>query len=140
MCLVTTPTLLADELLDLCFDADPVRATLQGVRDRDDRLPDVRAEAEAALRDRCEDIRVRAMGMDTSRAGLQDRLTVAVVVHQAQALVDRFDSFAPEYSVVGNLLAPLAGLLFHLGEVPVADAGQARDFLTRLRRFPQFTE
>ncbi|TDD54289.1 DUF885 domain-containing protein [Saccharopolyspora elongata] len=136
---MSTPTELADELLSVMFDADPVSATLYGIRDRDDRLPSISAEAELALRTRAEDIRVRAMAVDTSHADLEQRLTIAVVVQQAQALVDEFDARPAEYTVIGNLFAPVAGLLFHLGQVPVADAGQGEDFLQRLRRIPEFT-
>ncbi|GAA0538702.1 hypothetical protein GCM10011581_05780 [Saccharopolyspora subtropica] len=136
---MSTPTHLADELLAVLFDADPVSATLYGFRDRDDRLPDISAEAELALRERAEDIRVRAMAVDTTHAALDDRLTIAVVVQQAQAVVDQFDAYAPEYTVVGNLFAPVAGLLFRLGQVPVADPRQGADFLRRLRTIPEFT-
>jgi uncharacterized protein (DUF885 family) len=136
---VSTPTELAEDLLAALFDADPVGATLYGMRDRDDRLPVITAEAEQALRERADDIRVRAMAVDTARADLEQRLTIAVVVHQAQSMVDQFDAHAPEYTVIGNLFAPVAGLLFHLGQVSIADTRQAEDFLRRLRKIPEFT-
>ncbi|MGP4019115.1 DUF885 domain-containing protein [Saccharopolyspora sp. 5N708] len=136
---MSTSAQLADELLAVLFDADPVSATLYGDRDRDDRLPDITANAEYALRERAEDIRIRAMAVDTAHADLEQRLTIAVVVHRAQAMVDRFDARLPEYTVIGNLFAPVAGLLFHLGQVPIADPLQAEDFLQRLRRIPEFT-
>ncbi|MCI2420222.1 DUF885 domain-containing protein [Saccharopolyspora sp. K220] len=136
---MSTPAQLADELLAVLFDADPVSASLYGDRDRDHRLPDITADAEYALRERAEDIRIRAMAVDTAHADLEQRLTIAVVVHQAQALVDRCDARLPEYTVIGNLFAPVAGLLFHLGQVPISDPLQAEDFLRRLRRIPEFT-
>ncbi|MDA3626966.1 DUF885 domain-containing protein [Saccharopolyspora sp. WRP15-2] len=135
---MSTPTELADELLDVIFESNPVSASLYGVRTWDDRLPDISAAGELALRERAEDIRVRAMAVDTSHADLEQRLTIAAVVHHAQAVVARFDARSPEYTVVGSLFAPVAGLLFHLGQVSVADAGQGADFVQRLRKLPEF--
>lgn len=136
---MSTPAQLAEELLAVLFDADPVGATLYGIRGRDDRLSDISAGNELTLRERAENIRVRAMAVDTAHADLEQRLTIAVVVHQAQALVDQFDARSPEYTVIGNLFAPVAGVLFRLGQVPVGDAPQAEDFLLRLRQIPEFT-
>ncbi|WP_433871536.1 DUF885 domain-containing protein [Saccharopolyspora sp. CA-218241] len=136
---MTTTTELADELVGLLLDADPVQATLYGIRGRDDRLPVIGAAAEWELRRRCDDIRMRAMGIDTAHAGLEERLTVAVVVQHAQAMVDHFDARAAEYTIIGNLFAPVAGLLFHLGQIRIADAEQGRDYLRRLRAIPEFT-
>ncbi|MER7010849.1 DUF885 domain-containing protein [Saccharopolyspora sp. NPDC000359] len=135
---MSTPAELADELLAVMFRADPVSASLYGVHDRDDELPDISAAGELAFRERAEDIRVRAMAVDTSHADLEQRLTVAAVVHHAQALVAQFDARAPEYTVVGSLFAPVAGLLFHLAQVSVDDARQGADFVSRLRRVPEF--
>ncbi|KAA5837210.1 DUF885 domain-containing protein [Saccharopolyspora hirsuta] len=135
---MSTPTELSDELLAVLFESNPVSASLYGAHDRDDELPDISAAAELAFRERAEDIRVRAMAVDTSHADLEQRLTIAAVVHHAQAVVARFDARSPEYTVVGSLFAPVAGLLFHLGQVSVADARQGADFVTRLRRIPEF--
>ncbi|GAA4613002.1 DUF885 domain-containing protein [Saccharopolyspora hordei] len=136
---VNTPTELADELLGVMFDADPVAASLYGFHEHDDRLPDPSLAAELALREHAEDVRVRAMAVDTTHADLEQRLTIAVVVQHAQATVAQLDARAPEYTVIGNVFAPVAGLLFHLGQVPVADAEQGAAFLQRLRQLPAFT-
>ncbi|MGW1682329.1 DUF885 domain-containing protein [Saccharopolyspora sp. NPDC002376] len=135
---MSTPTELADELLDVMFESNPVSASLYGVHDRDDELPDISAAGELAFRERAEDIRVRAMAVDTSHADLEQRLTIAAVVHHAQAVVAEFDARSPEYTVVGSLFAPVAGLLFHLGQVSAADAEQGADFVQRLRKLPGF--
>lgn len=47
---MTTASQLADELLEIIFDRDPVRATLAGNRDRDESLPVLDPAAESALR------------------------------------------------------------------------------------------
>ncbi|RKT83208.1 Uncharacterized conserved protein, DUF885 familyt [Saccharopolyspora antimicrobica] len=136
---MSTPTELADELLTVMFESDPVSATLYGFHDRDDELPDISAAGEQAFRERADDIRVRAMAVDTAHADLEQRLTIAVVIQHAQALIAQFDARSPEYTVVGSLFAPVAGLLFHLGQVSPADARQGADFVERLRRIPDFT-
>lgn len=137
---MTTPAGLADELLEVVFDADPVAATLRGDHRRDDRLPDPSAGGEWALRERAERIRVRALAVDTEHASLSDRLTIAVVVQQSRSLVDRCDALAPEYTVIGNLLAPVAGLLFDLGQVVPRDDQQIEGWLARLHEFPRFVD
>nr|WP_228047278.1 DUF885 domain-containing protein [Saccharopolyspora sp. HNM0983] len=131
---------MADELLAVVLDADPVAGTLRGDHRRDHRLPDPSAGTEWALRERAERLRVRALAVDTEHAGLQDRLTVAVVVQQARALVDRFDALAPEYTVIGNVFAPVPGLLFDLGRIAPQDDEQVAGWLARLRGFGWFTE
>lgn len=137
---VTTPAELADELLEVVFDADPVSATLRGDHRRDDRLPDPSAGSEWALRKRAERLRIRALAVDTEHASLSDRLTVAVLVQQARSLVDRFDALTPEYTVIGNLLAPVAGLLFDLGQIVPRDDEQVEGWFARLRGFPWFVD
>ncbi|TDD91275.1 DUF885 domain-containing protein [Saccharopolyspora karakumensis] len=136
---VTTPDQLAEELLDLELDSDPIGASLYGLPGRDHLLPDISAAAELTQRDHAEDIRVRAMAVDTTHSSLEERLTVAVVVQHAQSTVDRLDARSPEYTVIGNLFAPVAGLLFHLGQVPVSGRQQSEDYLRRIARVPDFT-
>jgi uncharacterized protein (DUF885 family) len=136
---VTTPDQLAQELLDLQLDADPVGATLLGIEGRDHLLPEISAAADRHRRGIADGIRVRAMAVDTYHADLEQRLTIAVVVQQAQATVDEIDSRAPEYTVTGNLFAPVAGLLFRLGQTPVDGQEQAEAFLRRLNAIPEFT-
>ncbi|RRO15654.1 DUF885 domain-containing protein [Saccharopolyspora rhizosphaerae] len=136
---MTTPEQLAEELLALDLDADPIGASLYGLPGRDHLLPDISAAAEFAHREHAEDIRVRAMALDTTHAGLEDRLTLAIVVQHAQSTVNRLDARSPEHTVIGNLFAPVAGLLFHLGQVPVSGQQQSEDYLRRIARIPDFT-
>ncbi|GAA2811012.1 DUF885 domain-containing protein [Saccharopolyspora taberi] len=137
---MATPEQLADELLDLIFEGDPVRASIYGDRTRDDLLPDLSAAAEQSRRAQLEDVRRRAMAVDTEHAELEQRLTIAVVVHQAEAAIDRIDSRSVEYGINGSLFAPVSGLLGALARVSVTDADQARAFLRRLAAIPRFTE
>ncbi|WP_460957536.1 DUF885 domain-containing protein [Parasphingorhabdus pacifica] len=135
---MTTPSELADLLLAVVFDADPVGASLYGYRDRDERLPVIADAAEQAIRARLDGIRVQAMRVDTTRSPLEDRLTLAVVLQQAESMIDRIDARGAEYGIASTFLAPVPGLLMHLGQVPIADAEQASAFVVRLAGIPGF--
>jgi uncharacterized protein (DUF885 family) len=135
---VTSATQLADELLAIVLDADPVSASVFGIRDRDDRLPDISAEAEQALRERLVATLDKAQRADPT--GLEQRLTVAVVAQQAEAMIDQIESRLVEYAITSTFMGPVAGLLFELSQVPIGSAAQARNFLMRLAAIPRFTE
>jgi uncharacterized protein (DUF885 family) len=122
---------LADAMLDLVFDEDPIFATLVGIRGWDDRLRDLSAEADLALRVRAEDIRGSALA-----AG--DNLTTAVVLHQADWLVRRIDARLVEHTFSDLLAAPVMGLLSALPHVQPTDERGRRDYLTRLAAIPEF--
>ena len=124
---------LADDMVELVLDADPLFATLLGIAGRDDRLRDVSEAGEAALRARAVEILDRATGGE-------DDLTLAVVVHQARAVIDRIDAKLVEHTYSASFLAPVTGLLATLPLVrPTAESAQ-RDFLTRLAAIPAFLD
>ncbi|HWO62573.1 MAG TPA: DUF885 family protein, partial [Umezawaea sp.] len=122
---------LADDMVELVLDADPLFATLLGVGGRDDRLRDVSEAGEAAMRARAVEIRDRA------RAADQDDLTVAVVLHQADGLVDRIDAKLVEHTYSESFTAPVTGLLGSLPLVRPTTGAAQRDYLTRLAAIPE---
>lgn len=124
---------LADDVVDLVLDADPLFATLLGIAGRDDRLPDVSEEGEAALRARAVEIGDRARA-----AADPDDLTLAVVLHQADGLVDRIDARLVEHTCSESLLAPVTGLLATLPLIVPSAGRPQRDYLTRLAAIPEF--
>lgn len=134
---VNQPNQLADELLTVMFDSDPVASSLYGFRERDDLLPDNSVHAEQVYRARAEEIRDRAESL-RSVSDLEERLTVAVVREQAQAFIDQLDAALVEYVITDNLFAPAASLLLQLAQVPITDAGQARNYLARLAAIPDY--
>jgi uncharacterized protein (DUF885 family) len=140
MDVVTRSAELADELLAIALDADPVGASLYGIRNRDDRLPDVTTDAERALRERLEATRQQAAELGSTALDLEQRLTVAVVAQQAEAMIDQIDARSAEYTITSAYFAPVAGLLFELSQVPIGDADQASDYLKRLAAIPRYTE
>lgn len=55
---------VAEDLLQAMLDANPVGATLLGIRDRDDQLTDYTEGAEEAMRGRLAGIATRAAAID----------------------------------------------------------------------------
>ncbi|MGM1063448.1 DUF885 domain-containing protein [Saccharothrix sp. Mg75] len=127
---MTTARELADELLTLVLDADPVMATLLGIPGWDHRLPDHSAAGGEALRARAEDVARRA------GEGADDPVTRAVVVQQAHALAHLLGANLVEHTYAEGLNAPVAVLLGALPLVRPADDGARRAYLTRLAGLP----
>jgi uncharacterized protein (DUF885 family) len=124
---------LADDMVELVLDADPLFATLMGVPGRDDRLRDVSEAGEAAMRARAVEIGDRARA-----AADPDDLTLAVVRHQADGLVDRIDAKLVEHTYSESFLAPVTGLLGTLPLVRPPAGKPQRDYLARLAAIPDF--
>ena len=131
---MTTARELADEMLTLVLDADPVMATLLGIPGWDDRLPDPSADGERALRARAEDVARRARAQD------DDPVTRAVVVQQAWSLVHRLDSHLVEHTHAEGLNAPLVVLLGSLPLVCPSDDAARQAYLTRLASLPTYLD
>ncbi|MFJ6674372.1 DUF885 domain-containing protein [Actinosynnema sp. NPDC091369] len=131
---MTTARELADEMLTLVLDADPVTATLLGIPGWDNRLPDPSAEGERVLRSRAEDIARRARGGD------DDPVTRAVVAQQAWGLVHRLDAHLVEHTHAEGLTAPLAVLLAALPLVRPSGDEARKAYLTRLSSLPAYLD
>ncbi|PRY36168.1 uncharacterized protein (DUF885 family) [Umezawaea tangerina] len=122
---------LADTMMDLLLDAEPLSSTLLGLPGRDHLLRDLGVEAESALRARAEDVLGRAVGGDP---------TTAVVADQATALLEWLDALPAELTCADVWRASAAGLLTMLPLVrPVDERGQL-DYLARLSVVPRFLE
>ncbi|MFD0204310.1 MULTISPECIES: DUF885 domain-containing protein [Saccharothrix] len=131
---MTTARELADEMLTLVLDADPVMATLLGIPGWDNRLPDPSAEAASSLCARAEDIARRVRGGD------DDPVTRAVVAQQAWSLVYRLNSHLVEHTHAEGLNAPLAVLLVALPLVRPSDDAARQAYLTRLSSLPAYLD
>ncbi len=131
---MTTARELADDLLAVAMDADPVMATLLGIPGWDDKLPDPSAEADRSVCLRAEEIAARA------RAGDDDPVTRAVVVQQAGALARKVESNLIEHTHAEGLNAPVSLLLAALPLTRPADGRGGRDYLTRLAGLPGYLE
>ena len=127
---------LADELVDALFDADPVRASLLGVRDREDRLADHTEAGEHALRARIAAVAARAGAVDPGGLDEGDRTTRAVLLQQAGAELDRIAARGVEYTVTDSFFDPVVGTLSRLSMTGVTEAEHADGYLARLSGLP----
>jgi uncharacterized protein (DUF885 family) len=131
---LTSTDQLADELTDAVFDANPVEATMLGIRDRDDRVPDFSEAGEEASRDRVAGILARADGVVA--AGDEDRVTLAVARSVAEEVLDRLAVRAVEYAVTDTFTAPAIGLLMLMPMTGIAQPAHADGYLARLAGLP----
>jgi uncharacterized protein (DUF885 family) len=127
---------LADELLQAALDMFPVGASLVGLRDRDDRLPDYTEAGQEAERARVAAIADRATALDPSSLGDQDRVTRSVVLQQAASMVDTLAARGVEYTVTDSMFCPVIELLSTLPMIGITEPAHADGYLVRLRRMP----
>ncbi|MCP2329757.1 DUF885 domain-containing protein [Actinoalloteichus caeruleus] len=137
---MTTPAQLADDLIAAMFDARPIDATLVGLRDRDDRLPDYGVAGDEDQRGRLQAILDRARELDAESLDHGDRLNRDVVIHQASGLLEHLDARAVEYTVADSFFSSTAELLIMLPRVGIADRAHADGYLARLAGLPTVLE
>ncbi|HEY0452260.1 DUF885 domain-containing protein [Actinophytocola sp.] len=131
---------LADELLELVCDADPVWATVLGLPGHDDKLSDRSEQAQQAVRAKALDIAARASALDVSGLPADDAVTRSAVVHHAGQLVTEVDARGVEYTISDTFVGPAAELIAMLPVIVLSDAGQAESYLNRLRAVPAFLD
>jgi uncharacterized protein (DUF885 family) len=133
---VPTSNQLASELTDAIFDANPVAASLLGIRDREDRMPDFREAGDEAYRGQLEQIAARAAAVDPGRLVGEDRVTLAMVRALAEAELDQLAVRAVEYTVTDSLFSPAISLLAALPVVGIVEPAHADGYLARLAGLP----
>jgi uncharacterized protein (DUF885 family) len=129
---------LADEQLDVHCQAEPIEATITGVRGYEHLLPDLSEEGQAALRDRAAGIAARAAAIDPSTLDSEDRVTRAVTEALALARVDFVEAREIEYAITGLFVSPPAQLLTMLPLVTFPDSERGQAFIERLTAIPHF--
>ncbi|MDS0132098.1 MULTISPECIES: DUF885 domain-containing protein [unclassified Amycolatopsis] len=124
---------LADELLHVLATWSPLEATYAGIPGYDHELPDPSEPGHARLRAEAAGI------LDRARAATDpDRVTLGVVVQQAEALITRIDTRLVECTLADPLYAAGMSHLAFLPQLEPAGAQAEEDFLTRLAAFPAF--
>ncbi|KOX21404.1 hypothetical protein ADK67_27380 [Saccharothrix sp. NRRL B-16348] len=125
---------LAGELLDLMFSQGPLGATAWGVPGYDHLLADHRVETEESARARALDIAARARALPAD----DDPVTRAVVVQQAEAVVDQLDALGVEYTITDSFFAPTGELLSVMPTTVLSGPESERAYLERLAAVPDF--
>jgi uncharacterized protein (DUF885 family) len=131
---------LADELVDLLKDQEPLMATMYGIDGDHHRLSDLSAAADRAYRDRFAGLVERATAVEPAGLAAADRVTRAVVIQQARARIDSIDSGLVEYTITDMFVAPAAVLLTGLPMLGLPTPDLADAFVRRLAVIPAYLE
>ena len=131
---------IADDYYRLRTAADPFGATLFGIRDADDAVPDVTEEGEATRRAAFAEIALAAEQVPVEGLSTTDRVTRSMLVWLARAEVDHLDARWVEFAVSPVFVGPQAQILAALPKTELATPEQAEAYLTRLARLPGFLD
>jgi uncharacterized protein (DUF885 family) len=121
---------IADEVLALIIEEDPLGEMIQGYPGIDSRLSDLDEAAEADLKDRALKLAQAAREADTT-----DWVTREVAVNQAEAIAARVDSRLIEHTVADLMISPITRLL---ALVPLGRPRNEQDYFTRLATIPEY--
>ncbi|MFD6888480.1 DUF885 domain-containing protein [Streptomyces sp. NPDC059957] len=131
-----TVTDLADLVLAVLAEEDPLEDSLEGCAETLGRLADPSEDAQLALRDRALALAHRAVRL-TPPAG-QERITRALVIQQAEAVAARLDARLVEHTLADYQTSPLGRLLGSLPEGRPAGPDQEQGHLDRLAAVPGY--
>ena len=126
-------TALADELVDVLAEEDPVNDLLQGHPGFGHRLGDLDEGTGQRLRHRA-----RRIAEAAARLPSGDEVTRGVVVQQAEAVVTRIDARLVEHTMLDLTVSPVVRLLGTLPAVQLTGPEHEQDFLARLAGIPRF--
>jgi uncharacterized protein (DUF885 family) len=122
---------LADRLLDLVAEEDPLEASLVGIPGHDHELRDLRAD---------DSFRERAVEIAAHAELLEPSVTRSVVIQQTAAMVDRLNARLAEHTVADFLSAPAVRLTTYLPRlVPTSEATE-QAYLDRLAAIPDYLD
>ncbi|MQA61999.1 MAG: DUF885 family protein [Actinophytocola sp.] len=129
---------LADELLEIQFDANPVWPALLGLDPARPGLGDISEADEARTTAATDDILARAQAIESETLGVEDRLTRDVVIALAQGYLDEVATRTAEYTVTDLFIAPAAGILTSLPMLRLTGPADTAAYLERLRAIPSY--
>jgi uncharacterized protein (DUF885 family) len=130
-------TALADELVTALCDAHPLAAAALGLHDWDDKLPDHTEAGASAAAARVGDIAVRARALDPAVLDAEQRVTRAVLLQQADAMLADVTARAVEYTVSDSDFGPVTELFNLLSVVTITEQRHAGGYLARLAGLPE---
>ncbi|MFG1921553.1 DUF885 domain-containing protein [Cryptosporangium sp. NPDC048952] len=131
-----TASSLADELLELVCQSDPLGASLLGLPGYDDGLSDMTAAAEDRYGALFGDLAERAAALEVTTE--TDRQTRDFVAHVARTTHEVADLRTIEWTITDFFVAPAATLIDLLPRVPLVTPEKAAGFLARLGQFPTY--
>ena len=125
---------LSEELLKVKSDASPLWASIFGVPGYDDVLDDLSADGDVAKAAALRDLQHRAEKVDAEGLSAADRVTRAVLLHEARTLAEGFEDGHAELIVSGHA-SPVNGLFQSLPKMPAAHVDA---LAARLRQVPTY--
>lgn len=131
---------IASDLVDLMFEQDPLHPSLLGLPGAHDALADLGESVELAFRDRYLAIADRAEAVDPGTLSPTDRVTRAVVIHQARSCAEAIDVRSVEYVIIDFWVSPAPALLAFLPMLRLSDEALASALLGRLAAIPAYLE
>jgi uncharacterized protein (DUF885 family) len=131
---------LADELLALLGEINPLQATLQGLRGRDAELSDLTAATQRRQAARLREIATAAGRVDPAGLSAADRLTRGSIATLAVDAADELDVAGVEWRVSAQWAAPASALLLNLPLCALPDEAAAAAYLRRLAAIPGYLE
>jgi uncharacterized protein (DUF885 family) len=131
---------LADRLLRLYLEHDPLEATLMGIRDHDAQMADLTRERELHLGDQAAEIRTLARAVDPAGLDKQESITREVIIAQVEYMDSLRMAEAVAYTVAAFPVAPSSVALAYVRMVVLTSPKEASDYLARLKALPRYLE
>ncbi|WIX74960.1 DUF885 domain-containing protein [Amycolatopsis carbonis] len=123
---------LAEDLLELEFEREPIERTLYGLPGDDGVLPDPSLAATASFRARFADFADRAEAIDRAGLSATDAVTRDVIIARARGVVDSLDSRLSGFAVSDGFSSPALQLITNLSALVPEDEKKAQGYLRRL--------
>ncbi|MEU6644535.1 DUF885 domain-containing protein [Saccharomonospora sp. NPDC046836] len=130
---------LGAEYFELFVSAYPFTATTFGIPGHDAQVPDVSAEAQAELARRMASIRDRVAALSPEQLDDTDRTSRALLVHDAQAVVNTVQAREDAWQL-GSLTGAVYAVLGTVPKVALTDARRAADYAERCAALPSYVD
>ncbi|MDT8914890.1 DUF885 domain-containing protein [Amycolatopsis sp. PS_44_ISF1] len=131
---------LAEELLELEFERDPLERSVYGLPGAHDKLGDPSLAATQRYRTAYEGIAARAEAVDRSGLDRTEVVTRDVVITRARGVVDSLDSRLSGFAVSDGFSSPALYLLMIMSELRPDDEQKARGHLARLGAIGEYLD
>ena len=125
---------LSQELLEVKSGASPLWASIFGVPGYDDVVDDLSADGDAAKAAALRDLQSRAEKVDPDSLADGDRVTLAVLLHEARTLAEGFEDGHAELIVSGHA-SPVSALFQTLPKMPGEKVDGLRSRLSQVPRY-----
>jgi len=130
---------LADRYWKKAMESSPTIATVRGIHDFDDLLPELDESWVADMSSTFRGIVAETEGLDTAAMTTQERITHSLLIHQARSLARQFETPFRRASI-DPFLGPHTRLLSDTRQNTVTDISQANALLERYARIPTYLD